>query len=107
MDDMKELIDFKTASLLVSMGAILGPILGLILGAALGTARKAVKAYTLRGLAIGALGILNWGLWHLFNAITDRMGLDTVRNLVANAIVFVILGALLGAALGRLRLFRF
>ncbi len=49
---------------------------------------------------MGCLGILNWVLWRLYNAITDQLGLDTVKNLLVNLALFVALGIAGGVAAG-------
>jgi hypothetical protein len=53
----------------------------------------------------GLLAALLWGgppvlvggvLWPIYNAITNRLGLDTVVNLLVNRGLFVVVGALVG-----------
>ena len=46
------------------------------------------------------VGPLNWLLWKMYNALTDRNGLDSVRNLVINFVLFVLIGASIGIGIG-------
>jgi len=86
---MKELIDAHQAHLL--MLAVLGiaPLIGLLWGF---LAKRAG-----RGLLIGVLvGVGNFALWNGYNAITDKLGLDTVKNLLTNLCLFIVLGVVIG-----------
>lgn len=86
---MKELIDPHQANLLMLAVLVLAPLVGLIWGA--------VTKRPLRGLVIGLLvGVGNYALWTVYNAITDKLGLDTVKNLVVNLVLFIVLGILIG-----------
>ena len=73
------------------MLAVLGlaPLIGLLCGV--------VTKQVLRGLVIGMLvGAGNFALWTLYNTITDKLGLDTVKNLLTNLCLFVVLGVVIG-----------
>ena len=48
-------------------------------------------------LVAGGVPVLVGVLWRVYNAITDRMGLDTVANLLVNLAMFVTVGVLCGA----------
>jgi len=86
---MKELIDAHQANLLMLAVLCVGPLIGLLWGLA---AKRAV-----RGLLIGVLvGAGNFALWNGYNAITDKLGLDTVKNLLTNLCLFVVLGVMIG-----------
>jgi hypothetical protein len=98
--DMRELVDLATVGRLFVLAAVLLPVLGTAAGAALGARRGEPGRFALFGLAAGLLGPLNLLLWRVYNAITDRLGLDTVRNLVVNLIVFVTAGLVIGFAVG-------
>ncbi|MCS6830362.1 MAG: hypothetical protein RMM08_07215 [Armatimonadota bacterium] len=86
---MQELITAKQVDTLFLALAIAGPVAG----AALAWAKE---RRLLTGLLWGLLLTANWLLWRLYNAITDRLGLDTVRNLLVNLALFVALGAVAG-----------
>ena len=86
---MKELIDAHQAHLLMLGVLVLAPLIGLLWGF---LAKRAV-----RGLLIGVLvGAGNFALWNGYNAITDKLGLDTVKNLLTNLCLFVVLGVVIG-----------
>ena len=74
---------------------VLAPFIGLAWGA---------RAKRLGiGLLVGALvGAGNYALWTVYNAITDKLGLDTVANLLVNLGLFLILGTVAGAVVGGL-----
>lgn len=74
---------------------VLAPLVGLIWGAR--TKRVGL------GLLIGALvGAGNYALWTVYNAITDKLGLDTVANLLVNLGLFLVIGTVAGAVVGGL-----
>lgn len=86
---MQEIITAKQVDALFLVLAIAGPIVGAGIGWA-----KNRRALT--GLLWGLLLTANWLLWRVYNAITDRLGLDTVRNLLVNLALFAVLGAVAG-----------
>ena len=90
---MKELIDPHQAHLLMLGVLVLAPLVGLVWG-------YAVKRLPL-GLVVGLLvGVGNYALWTVYNAITDHLGLDTVKNLLLNLGVFVGIGIAIGVGAG-------
>jgi len=94
---MKELISPKSVESAMLWIAIAGPILGLVIGAVAGI-RRSLKARMLAGLAIGLLGPVVLASWRLYGAITDSLGLDSVKNLLLQIAIFAVFGALLGIA---------
>ena len=83
---MKELIDMLGV-------LVLAPLIGLAWG-------YAAKRLPL-GLVIGLLvGVGNDALWTVYNAITDHLGLDTVKNLLVNLGLFVVIGIAAGISAG-------
>ncbi len=92
-DPNKELISLHQANGLMLAVLVLAPLVGL----AWGTAKKRlVPGFTI-GLLVGAG---NYGLWTVYNAITEHLGLDTVKNLLVNLGLFVIVGLLVGIGVG-------
>ena len=90
---MKELIDPHQAHLLMLGVLALAPLIGLAWG-------YAVKRLPL-GLVIGLLaGAGNYALWTIYNAVTDHLGLDTVKNLLVNLGLFVVIGTAAGVGAG-------
>lgn len=98
MGELREIVEVGAIERLFVMLAVGGPVAGLLIGAAVGARQREAKRGLLTGLLIGLFGPLNWLLWHLYNAITDANGLDTVRNLLINLALFVAAGLVLGAA---------
>ena len=90
---MKELIDLHQAHLLMLGVLLLAPLIGLGWGF--------VSRRVLFGLAIGALvGGGNYALWTVYNAVTQKLGLDTVANLLVNLALFVVIGIAIGVGAG-------
>ena len=58
-----------------------------------GAATKKLARDLVLGLLVGGG---NYALWTVYNAITDRLGLDTVKNLLVNLALFVFIGILAG-----------
>lgn len=96
MVEMREIVDIAVVGRLFALLAITGPVTGGLIGVAIGAQRRNVRRGVTLGLLAGMLGPLNWLLWRLYNALTDRNGLDTVWNLVVNLVLFVIVGAAIG-----------
>lgn len=95
---MTELITRPQADLLLN--ALLG--LGLLfapVGALL--ARKQKRSAVWGAAWWGGPFVLASLMWRIYNAITDRLGLDSVLNLVVNSVLFVFVGAACGLAWAR------
>lgn len=91
MDPMKELITLEQANKAMLSLLVIAPVAGL----AWGFLRKKI----IEGLAWGiGIGVGVYGLWRIYNAITDHFGLDTVKNLVINLVLFTTLGIVGGIA---------
>lgn len=91
---MNELITQRQADVLfgvlLALGVIVAPVAALV-------ARRRGANALLAALATGGPLVLVGALWRVYNTITDRLGLDTVKNLVVNAALFVLVGAVCGA----------
>src|ERR1051326_3736643 len=96
MNDMQEIITMEQANRLFLVLAIVGPAAGLALGSLIGGRSGALKAGAIKGVIAGLSGVLILILWKVYNAITDRLGLDTVKNLVVNLVLFIGLGSIAG-----------
>jgi len=90
---MHELITYPQANRLMIAVLVMAPVLGLIWG----MASKRVVQGLIAGILIGAG---NLTLWHIYNAITDKLGLDTVKNLLVNLALFASVGLLVGLTWG-------
>ena len=42
-------------------------------------------------------------MWYVYNAIVESLGLDTVKNLLVNLVLFSVLGLVLGVVVRRVR----
>ncbi len=86
---MKELISAQQAEVLMLALVVILPIVGWAAGRSL--------KHTKLGVQWGcAAGLTNLVLWHMYGAITDRLGLDTVKNLLVNLVLFAVIGAVIG-----------
>ncbi len=91
---MKELISLPQANHAMLALLVIAPIIGAIWGA--------FTKQLVRGIVYGVvIGFGNLALWNIYNAITDRLGLDTVKNLLVNLGLFVAIGAIAGYLIGR------
>lgn len=90
---MKELVTRQQADTLFSALLVLGLVAGLVAAV---IARRRRGNPLLAALAVGGPLLLVGAMWPVYNAITDRIGLDTVKNLLVNAILFVAVGIACG-----------
>ncbi len=74
---------------LLIAGLVAGPLAFLV-------ARRRSADALPTALAVGGPPVLLWVMWRVYNAVTDRLGLDTVANLLVNAAFFVVVGELCG-----------
>ena len=90
---MKELVTRAQADVfflgILVLGLVVAPVAGLL---AKRRGGDPLPAALLWGGPLVLIGLL----WRVYNAITDRVGLDSVANLAANAVLFVVIGAACG-----------
>jgi hypothetical protein len=90
---MRELIELSTVERLFQLLATVLPIAGAIIGAGIGAARRQnIGSGAVRGFLWGLLGVVNYGLWRVYNILTDANGLDSVRGLLINFALFTVMG---------------
>jgi hypothetical protein len=91
---MKELITVRQADALflglLLLGLVIAPVAALV-------ARRRRSDALAAALAAGGSLVLLGVLWRVYNAVTNRLGLDTVANLLANLALFVLVGIACGA----------
>jgi hypothetical protein len=92
---MKELITLDQANHIMWIVLVAAPIVGAIWGAA----SKRLKQGVVAGLIVGAANLV---MWNVYNGITDRLGLDTVKNLLVNLALFIAIGVVGGLVWGRM-----
>ena len=97
MNDMRELVDAGQVGIAVGVLSVLALVLG---GALLATARGDANRKRV-GLVAAALAPA-WPLWLIYNAIEDRLGLESVAALLINLALFAAVGIGIGLVLRRL-----
>jgi len=103
---MEEIIDERTVETIMFTLLWAGPVLGVGIGLLVGAVRKQLCRDALYGLALGCLGILNFGLWKLYSYLvrydpkTGYHGLERVDVLLLNVAIFCGVGVLLGLIWG-------
>jgi len=100
---MKELVTTEQAERVLRLLAVTLPIAGLVLGALLGARRRRVAGGVVAGLLLGLLGPAAFSLWHVYNGIMGRYGLDSVKGLLINLALFSVVGLAIGVAVGWVR----
>lgn len=100
---MKELISEQQAHQIVVLLSVL-VTLGSIAWAAWASRRKGADARRTwaYGWAFAALGPLLFALWVVYNAIEDHYGLDSVKALLINLVLFLIVGFAAGLVFRRI-----
>lgn len=100
---MKELISEQQAHLIVIALSIL-VTLGSLVWAAWASRKKNSDArlvWTL-GVSMAALGPLLFILWTVYNAIENHYGLDSVKALLINLVLFLVVGLAVGLVFRRI-----
>ncbi len=104
---MKAILDFilerRNIEVLFNVLAVSLPILGLVIGLVVGRIKGRIKPYLITFTLAGLFGPFNWVMWRIYNAITDHYGLDTVKNLLINLALFIVVGIVLGVGIGLVR----
>ena len=100
---MQELVTVEQAHRVIVVLAWALPLAGLLLGAIAGAVRGVSGRGAWQGVAVGLLGPIIYAMWLLYshmvryNPETGRAGLHSVATLVFNALIFAVVGAMLGA----------
>ena len=99
---MQELVTVEQAESVLRWLVLGGPLLGLIVGTLIGAARHRPACTAWRGFAVGLIGPVIYLMWRLFsylvryNPETGEAGLHKVSVMLLSALIFVVVGALLG-----------
>ena len=93
---MKPLIAPESVEKALLFVAVIGPLAGAIVGVMIGAHERCARSKVIKGASIGAIGTLVYGMWHLYRAITNALGLDSVANLCVQIALFAAVGAILG-----------
>ncbi len=102
MDDTRELITQAEFSRYLLVAAGLTMFAGLGYGVYWRKQSGSGRWAMARGAAVAALGPAAFGLWGTYNRIEDYYGLDSVRALGLNLLLFVAVGVLVGVAVRRI-----
>ena len=78
-----------------------GPIFGLLAGVVAGISCGRLGRMAVRGLALGLLGTLLGAMWLIYTALTNHFGLDSVKNLLINGVIFVCTGLVVSWTLAK------
>lgn len=92
---MQEMVTRAQADIVFNLLPILGLIGGIVAGL---LARQGGRSAPAAAVLWGGPPILIGILWRVYNAITDRIGLDRVANLAVNLGLFIIIGIICGIA---------
>ena len=95
---MHELINLDAVERLFTLLAVLIPVLAVGTGAVLQSRLHRQSALKTSAL-IGLMGPANWLLWRVYNRIEDHYGLDSVKAMLLNIVLFATLGIAVGVAL--------
>lgn len=98
-DDTRELITAAEFSHWLVIAACVVLVGSIAAGAIWGARARAVGSGWVRGAAAGMTGPAALLLWHVYNSIEDRYGLDSVRALLLNLGLFVVVGVIGGILL--------
>jgi hypothetical protein len=107
MNNYHEIVDLGQFARVVQALAVAVPVVAILIGLIVGAARKQLAAGLTKGVAVGLLGPIIYGLWLLYSynirydPRTGYVGLHHVSVLLLNVAVFAVVGVLLGLAYSR------
>lgn len=105
---MHELVSLEQADAIIRGVAWGLPVAGILVGLIAGLVQGRVRRGLVVGVAFGLLGPIIWAMWLLYGSMvrydpeTGRAGLHSVATHALAALIFVGVGALLGAGYRRL-----
>ena len=104
---MREIVDVATVERVLVLLAIVVPVVAVAIGGVVGARTCGSVLGALKGLSVGALGPLCYGLWRLYSYLvlydpeTGYVGLHRVSVLALNLGIFIVVGAILGVVYSR------
>lgn len=99
---VRELVSPETVERAFWIAAAVGPVIGLFVGGTIGYIKRSTKRGLIGGFLLGLLTYVVYGMWRIFNVVTDKLGLDSVANLVVELFLFAAVGMLIGAIAAKL-----
>jgi chromate transport protein ChrA len=104
--DMRELVDLHQVEHALRLWTVLFPPACLAIGVAIAALRRSGLGPVLKAALLALIGPLTWVLWRFYShqvrydPETGYFGLDKLRVLAVNALVFVAVGVIYGALVG-------
>ncbi len=104
---MREIVDVAMVERVLVLLAVLAPVIAVGIGALVGARTCGSALGAAKGLTVGMLGPLCWGLWRLYSYLvrydpaTGYVGLHRLAVLALNLGIFIVVGALLGMLYSR------
>lgn len=102
MTDYHEIVDLNQFARAIQLLAIAIPVVAIIVGLVVGARRRNLVAGLGKGIVIGLLGPLLYGLWLMYSYLirydpqTGYVGLHRVTVLLLNVAIFAVIGVVLG-----------
>ena len=97
---MRELVSPQQAEAIVRAVAAGLLALGVVGGAVAAAFTRPRRAGLVIGAFVALAGALVWWVWLTYNAVIARFGLDSVKALLLNLGIFVVVGLAYGLAAG-------
>ncbi|GEM_PF-1098328 len=104
---MTELVTIEQVEEFLQALIVAGPIVGALVGLVVGMSRGCWKTGLWQGLAVGLLGPIIYALWRLhgvlmsYSPATGEAGLHRVWVHALSALIFIVVGLVLGAVFRR------
>ncbi len=104
---MREIVDVAVVERVLLLLAVAVPAVATLIGALAGARTRRALIGAAKGLSVGILGPLCYGLWHLYSYLvrydpaTGYVGLHKVKVLALNVGIFIVVGAIVGVLYSR------
>ncbi len=104
---MREIVDVAVVERVLLLLAVAVPAVATLIGALAGARTRRALIGAAKGLSVGILGPLCYGLWHLYSYLvrydpaTGYVGLHKVKVLALNVGIFIAVGAIVGVLYSR------
>ncbi|MCX8053327.1 MAG: hypothetical protein N3B12_05930 [Armatimonadetes bacterium] len=99
---VKELVSQESVEKILLLLAVGGPLVGVILGTMVGAHERCALPKVIAGALIGSLLTVAYGMWRLFEVITNMLGLDSVANLIIELVLFAVAGLVVALVASRI-----
>jgi flagellar biosynthesis protein FliQ len=99
---MKELVTTAEINRLFVVLALALPVPVLFATILVGRFRRVTALWHRAGIAVALAAPLNLLLWKIYESNTHHLGLDTVKNVLVNLVLFVVVGVIGGLIIAKL-----